>query len=167
MYETRGAIDKDVLQSICDHRLKRYQKAVLYVVFGGGLAYLVAGFFSRDPFGAFMGGLMALAGAYACFYRPRKWMRIQQSALDANHTDHLTYTVSYADDHVKIRCETNGWNGTLAYSNFTKAVETDELFVLFTFKQEYVVTFKKQLGEYGCGELKKFLQTRLPRRFRW
>ena len=172
MYETTGKIDRSVLEKIQKCRKSPVQKVALWAVLILGVVYLFIAASQKDTFGIVMAAIMAFLGFRAVWIRPEKWMKIQEEALAANNTDALEFTTSYAEDCVNIWCRTSGWKGTLAYSNFTKGVETDDLLVLFTFKGEYVVTWKNQLTPARQKDLKKLLTKKfsgrkLFKRFKW
>lgn len=170
MYKTTGRIDEDLLQEILKNRRSTFQTVTIWAVFVVGLAYILVALFQRDWFGAVMAAIMAFLGYYALFRRPAKWLAAQRSVLkDAGGT--IEYTVSYEDDCVSIHNHNTGWKGTLAYVNFRKGMRTDRLIVLFTFKDEYVVTFLNQLTPTQQEQLLEHLKKKLPhkflKRFRW
>ena len=167
MFETTGKITREVIEEILSLRRSLFRKIMLWVVFLAGLCYIIVALFLQDWFGAAMAAFMAFLGYYALFIRPRKWLKTQLDALEKNHSEGLEYKISYEDDCIRIHCLTNGWKGTLAYSNFRRGLETDKYIVLFTFKDEYTVTFKNQLVYNDQQRLKKHLKNKLPKRFRW
>ena len=172
MYETTGKIDEDVLVEIQANRHSRIQMIALWAIFIGAFVYVLVAAFQKDGFGAVMAFIMLFLAVRALWMRPQKWMKIQLQALEANKTGSLEFTTSYGEDAVNIWCRTNGWKGTLAYSNFVKGIETDNLIVLFTFKQEYVVTWKKQLAPHQIEALKEHLNRKFSgrkffKRFKW
>lgn len=167
MFETTGKITREVMEEILAHKRTKFRTIMIWAVFAVGLIYLLVALFKQDWFGAAMAAIMAYLGYNALFARPRKWMKAQLDALETYKTDGISYKTSYANDCVNITCLTNGWKGTLAYSNFKRGMETEEYLVLFTFKDEYVITFKKQLSSYDVYRLKEHLKKKLPKKFRW
>lgn len=166
MYKTTGHIDEELLREILSNRRSTLRTVMIWVVFILGLLYILVALFLRDWFGAVMAAIMAFLGYYALFRRPAKWITFQRSVLTSAGGS-LEYTVSYENDCISILCHNNGWKGTLAYSNFKSGLRTDRLLVLFTFKDEYVVTFLRQLPPRDQKLLREHLFRKLPKRFRW
>lgn len=166
MFKTTGHIDEDLLREILANRRSTLRTVMIWVIFVLGLLYILVALFLRDWFGASMAAIMAFLGYYALFRRPAKWLAFQRSVLSAAGGS-LEYTVSYENDCIRILCHNNGWKGTLAYSNFKSGLRTDRLIVLFTFKDEYVVTFLRQLTPRDQELLREHLSKKLPGRFRW
>ena len=167
MFETTGKITQEVLDDILKYRRPKFRTVMLWIIFIVGLAYIIVALFLQDWFGAAMAAFMAYLGYYALFIRPKKWMKTQQEAMRKNNSEWLEYKTSYENDCIRIFCMTNGWKGTLAYSNFKRGLETDKYIVLFTFKDEYIVTFKRQLTPYEQEKLKEHLKKKLPKKFKW
>lgn len=166
MYKTTGKINEDLLQEIVKKRRSTLQTIMIWVVFIVGLAYILVALYIRDWFGLVMAIIMAFLGYNALFRRPAKWLKAQRELLAANNGA-LEYTTSYEENCISIFCHNNGWKGTLAYSNFKRGMRTDDHIVLFTFKDEYVVTFLKQLAPRDQQLLREHLAKKLPKKFRW
>lgn len=167
MFETTGKITEEVMEEILANKRPKFRTVMIWIVFIVGLIYILVALFLRDWFGAAMAVIMAYLGYNALFARPRKWRTAHANICEQYKIDGLEYKTSYENDCIKILCLTNGWKGTLAYSNFRRGLETDKYIVLFTFKDEYIVTFKRQLSTYDQGKLKEHLKKKLPKKFRW
>ncbi|MDO4488550.1 MAG: hypothetical protein Q4B67_05640 [Eubacteriales bacterium] len=166
MYKTTGIIDKEVVDKILKKKKPMYKVAMTWLITVAGAVYVVVALMGGDLFGAVMGFIMAALGVNSLFRLPARWKKSQYEAIDANGGG-ISFTTEFTEETIEITNNATREHVSVPLRILRRGLDTDEYIVLFNYREDYALVFKKGLAPHEIEKLKEHINLKTNQKFRW
>lgn len=161
--ETTGVINEAVLKEVHRHRRSKNRKILLTILFTmltADIAFLVFDQ-SYTTVLIILGFITVYFLSYSYFVWRSKKLNAQR-IKECGYTDTYTITTSFDNEGVTTFHHETNTTSMIKYEDFSRIVETEDVFIIITRAKLFTLVFKSDLNEAEQAAFISFLKGNFP-----